>query len=155
MRGRRSNISILWADTAFIVRQSWKIESSNWTSRRRVIAVNAVNVSLAGLQLTAWCSNKCDLDPYLTRWSSVMAGLWCFTYQTLSNSEHLNIIKHYQTLNPVQLQFPGALFVTLIPAHAGDQQRRSLLHFDLCEIMTFASFLPVTPEWPVTSERCP
>ena len=48
-----------------------------------------------------------------------MAGLWCFTYQTLSNSEHLNIIKHYQTLNPVQLQFPGALFVTLIPAHAG------------------------------------
>ena len=22
-----------------------------------------------------------------------MAGLWCFTYQTLSNSEHLNIIK--------------------------------------------------------------
>ena len=78
--GLTSNISVMWADTAFIVRPSWKL----WTSRRRV---NAVNVSLARLQLAAWCSNKCDLDPYLTRWSSVMAGLWCFTYQTLSNSE--------------------------------------------------------------------
>ena len=60
MRGLRSNISVMWADTAFIVRPSWKL----WTSLRRV---NAVNVSLARLQLAAWCSNKCDLDPYLTR----------------------------------------------------------------------------------------
>ena len=42
------------------MRPSWKLR----TTRRRV---NAVNVSLARLQLAAWCSNKCDLDPYLTR----------------------------------------------------------------------------------------